>query len=113
LDDVDLPFGRLRLRPSGGAGGQKGLADILEHLDRRDVPRLRVGVDRPPGATDTRDHVLAPFTAEQRLALPDLLERASDAVIVALGEGIEAAMGRFNPDPAAKDGGSGPAEPVQ
>jgi PTH1 family peptidyl-tRNA hydrolase len=104
LDDVDLPFGRLRLRPAGGAGGQKGLADVLERLGRRDVPRLRVGVDRPPGTGDTRDHVLAPFSTEQRAALPEILERASDALVVALGEGLAVAMGRFNSDPGANPG---------
>lgn len=105
LDDVDLPFGLLRLRPSGGTGGQKGLADVLERLGRRDVPRLRVGVGRPPESTDTRDHVLAPFTAEERAALPALLERACDAVTATLHSGVASAMNRFNREPGSEDGG--------
>jgi PTH1 family peptidyl-tRNA hydrolase len=96
LDDVDLPFGRLRLRPSGGAGGHRGLAHILECLDRSDVPRLRFGVGRPAGSTETADHVLAPFSAEETALLPAAIERASAAASVALRSGVVAAMNAFN-----------------
>lgn len=111
FDDVDLPFGRLRLRPSGGAGGHRGLADVLARLGTHDVPRLRFGVGRPPDDGDTKDHVLAGFSADERERLPDLLGRASEAAAVALREGVLSAMNRFNRDPEAAAGsGTEPAE---
>jgi len=104
LDDVDLPFGRLRLRAGGGAGGHRGLADVIERVGRRDLPRLRFGVGRPPGGGDTAAHVLAPFSAEEEAALPGLLERAGRAVEDALRRGVPQAMNRVNrpePEPTA------------
>ncbi|MCL4684284.1 aminoacyl-tRNA hydrolase [Myxococcota bacterium] len=95
-DDLDLPFGRLRIRPGGGAGGQKGLADIQARLGRSDFPRLRVGIGRPPAGEDPVEYVLAPFDAGQRAALPELLDRAADAVEAILVDGVQRAMNRFN-----------------
>ena len=96
LDDVDLPFGRLRLRGSGGAAGQKGLAHIIERLGRDDLPRLRFGVGRPTLPIDTADWVLERFAPEQEQALPGLLATAADALDAWLCLGLEAAMNRFN-----------------
>ena len=101
LDDVDLPFGRLRLRAGGGAGGQRGLTDIIEQLGRRDFARLRFGVGRPAADQETADHVLEAFTAEERERLPALVERAALAAAVALRSGVAAAMNEFNRDPEA------------
>ncbi len=98
-DDVDLPFGRLRLRPGGGAGGHRGLAHILERLDRRDVPRLRFGVGRSQADLETAQYVLLPFTEEEERLLPARLDRAVDAALAALRAGITAAMNDFNHDP--------------
>jgi len=104
LDDVDLPFGRLRLRPAGSAGGHRGLADVLGHLGRRDVPRLRFGVGRPPEGRETVDYVLDPFSAQEERALPRLLERAAGAVRDALRQGVVRAMEHTNraPEPPAE-----------
>ncbi len=99
LDDVDLPFGRLRLRPAGGAGGHRGLADVIERLATRDFPRLRVGVGRPPEGGDTADHVLEAFSSAERARLPALLDRAALALERALRVGVAAAMNEFNRDP--------------
>ena len=102
IDDVDLPFGRLRVRASGGAGGHRGLSDIvacLADLDVVSIPRLRFGVGRPEAGGDTAAHVLEPFSALEELQLPDQLQRASEALEIALREGIPAAMTRFNRDP--------------
>jgi len=98
-DDLDLPFGRLRVRPGGGAGGHNGLADIQERLGRNDFPRLRFGVGRPLDATDTADWVLQAFAPDEEAALPDLLMRAVQAATAALCDGIEAAMNAWNGDP--------------
>lgn len=96
LDDADLPFGRLRLRGSGSDGGHNGLADVLEQLGRRDVPRLRVGIGRPAVPMETADFVLARFSPEEDAALPALLDRAADAVECFLRDGLAPAMNRFN-----------------
>jgi len=108
LDDVDLPFGRLRLRPSGGAGGHRGLADLIESLGRRELPRLRFGVGRPPADRETADHVLEGFSAAERALLPERIERAVEALETALIAGVRAAMNAFNRDPDASE--SAPAD---
>jgi peptidyl-tRNA hydrolase, PTH1 family len=100
-DDLDLPFGRLRIRPSGGAGGHRGLADVQDRLRRRDFPRLRFGIGRPPPGEDPVDYVLAPFDAEQSAALAAALAAAADAVEGILADGVERAMNRFNASPGA------------
>jgi len=102
VDDVDLPFGRLRLRPSGGAGGQRGLADVIAVLGRQDFARLRFGIGRPEGGMETADWVLSRFSPEEAEILAGRVEAAAEACEVALLEGVAAAMNRFNPDPAAE-----------
>jgi PTH1 family peptidyl-tRNA hydrolase len=104
LDDVDLPFGRLRLRRAGGSGGHRGLADVIERLARDDFARLRFGVGRPTGGRDTRYHVLEDFSVEEERALLELVARAANAVTLALTAGIAAAMDRYNPDPVPPAG---------
>ncbi len=96
LDDADLPFGRLRLRAGGGDGGHRGLADVIETLGRRDLPRLRFGIGRPSLPMETADFVLARFSPEEEKALPGHLDRAAEAVETFLGAGIAEAMNRFN-----------------
>lgn len=95
-DDLDLPFGKLRLRPSGGAGGHHGLSDIRECLGRSDFPRLRFGIGRPPPDADAVDYVLAPFDAAETQRLPERLDAACDAIEAALAEGVARAMNRVN-----------------
>ncbi len=101
FDDVDLSFGRLRLRPAGGAGGHRGLADVIESLERESFPRLRFGVGRPERGYETRDHVLQGFSLDEERALPDLVARAAEAVAVTLTLGVDTAMNRYNADPEA------------
>jgi PTH1 family peptidyl-tRNA hydrolase len=96
LDDADLPFGRLRLRGAGSDGGHNGLADVLERLGRRDVPRLRIGIGRPAAPMDTAHFVLSKHSPEEEAALPALLDRVGDAVECFLREGLAPAMNRFN-----------------
>ena len=71
-DDLDLPFGSLRLRPLGGTGGQKGMESIVDKLGTRDFPRLRMGIGRPPGRMDPADYVLQNFDASQQDFLPEM-----------------------------------------
>lgn len=95
-DDLDLPFGTLRLRPSGGAGGHRGLADVIDAVGSGEFPRLRFGIGRPPAGEDPIDWVLAPFDAEEEEALPARVDEAVDALETLLADGVTQAMNRFN-----------------
>ncbi|WP_120002960.1 aminoacyl-tRNA hydrolase [Nesterenkonia muleiensis] len=96
-DEVDLDFGRLKLKRGGSEGGHNGLKSISEHLDgNRDYLRLRVGVGRPPGQMDTSAHVLQKFSAEEQKELPGVIDRAADAVESVLLEGLTTAQNRFH-----------------
>jgi len=99
-DDMDLPTGRLRLRPRGGGGGHRGISDILGELDTKEIPRLRVGVGHPGSAEAVVDWVLDAFSPEEEAnVLPELLERAADAVEATIRDGVTTAMGQFNAAP--------------
>ena len=102
-DDVALPLGRLRLRPGGSAGGQKGMESVLHGLGTDAVPRLRIGVGPQPPGMDSAAFVLEPFGADEEKALPAVLETAVAAVRVAVAEGLEAAMNRFNVRPSGTE----------
>ena len=97
-DDVDLPLGRLRIRPRGGAGGHRGVESIIQAVGSQEFARLRVGIGRPPlmGEEGLRDYVLSDFTPEETAALNELLPRVAEAILCVLEEGVEAAMNRFN-----------------
>ena len=94
LDDLDLPVGRIRLRPGGGAGGHNGLHSITRSLGTDAYPRLRLGIGRPPG--EAVEHVLTGFTGEEAPAFDRALERAADAAEEWVRHGIEYAMTHFN-----------------
>ena len=95
-DDLSLPFGELRLRPSGSAGGHNGLKSIINDLGSNQFSRLRLGIDGPQGAADTVDYVLANFTPAEKKALPDFINHALDCVTCWVTEGAQVAMNRFN-----------------
>jgi PTH1 family peptidyl-tRNA hydrolase len=80
-DDLDLPFGTVRVRQRGRAGGHHGMESVLATLGTLDVRRVKVGVGRPAARDAVVDWVLAPFDAEERAALPDVLERAADRAL--------------------------------
>jgi PTH1 family peptidyl-tRNA hydrolase len=105
FDDLDLPFGRLRLRPDGGAGGHRGMQDVIARLGGGDFPRLRVGIGRPPPEMDPVAYVLARFAPEERRQLPALLDAAAGALDATLRDGVTMAMNRVNQlrSPAEKD----------
>ncbi len=95
-DDLDLPFGKLRLRWKGGAGGHNGLRSIIERLGTQEFARIRVGIGRPPGQKGARDYVLEHFTADEQQELPILCGEVADALEMAVKDNFEAAMNRYN-----------------
>ena len=100
-DDLNLDLGELRLRRGGSAGGQKGLRSIVGHLGTPEFARLRLGIGRLEAGGDATSHVLSPFRRSELGTVEEMVDRAADAVEVALADGLEAAMNRCNarPDP--------------
>jgi PTH1 family peptidyl-tRNA hydrolase len=102
-DELDLPFGALRLRMRGSAGTHNGMRSIVRLLGTEEFPRLRIGIGAGPPGRDAARYVLSRFTPEEEQALPGILERAADAVELVAREGFVAAMNRVNapaPKPA-------------
>ncbi len=95
-DDLDLPFCTIRMRPGGGAGGQKGIKSTIEQLGTPEFARLRLGIDRPPGRMDAAAYVLQDFTQKELLTVSETLDRAADAALTWVIEGLNAAMNKFN-----------------
>ncbi len=98
-DDVDLPLGRIRLKRGGGAAGQKGVLSIADALRSQDFMRVRIGVSRPPDRDEMVDYVLNGFTPKERERLGAVLNRAADAVMALVRDGLEAAMTEYNRAP--------------
>lgn len=101
-DDLDIPFGHLRLRKEGGSGGARGMASIIERLGTKEFPRLRIGIGRPGGSHDAADYVLEDFSRPEQQILPEILACVESAVRLFISGGIDAAMNRFN-GPVAKE----------
>jgi PTH1 family peptidyl-tRNA hydrolase len=95
-DDIDLPVGAIRIRPTGGAAGQKGLISIIDRLGTEDFPRMRLGIGRPPGSKMAADYVLRDFSKSDQVMIKQVLERGVDAVKVFMRLGITTAMNQFN-----------------
>lgn len=96
FDDVSLEIGKLRLRKSGSAGGQKGMKSVIEQLGTQDIPRLRLGIGPKPEKFDLADFVLSRFTSSEEVLLEKSLEKAVEAIELFLTGGIECAMNKFN-----------------
>ena len=95
-DELDLPLGRLRLRPDGSHGGHNGMRDIIQALGSREFARLRLGVGRPPRGEDSADYVLSSFTPDERPIVESMLDEAVGTLELVLREGIERAMNECN-----------------
>lgn len=95
-DELDLPFGTIRLKLGGGDNGHNGLRSVTAHLGTRDYYRVRIGIGRPPGRMDPAAYVLRDFPAPERKELPLLLERAADAVETLLADGLTVAQNLFH-----------------
>jgi peptidyl-tRNA hydrolase, PTH1 family len=95
-DELDLPFGTIRLKRGGGDNGHNGLRSVTAHLGTRDYYRVRIGIGRPPGRMDPAAYVLRDFAAPEREELPLLLDRAADAVEMLMTSGLAAAQNAFH-----------------
>ncbi|MEU3014804.1 aminoacyl-tRNA hydrolase [Nocardia asteroides] len=91
-DELDLPFGTIKLKQGGGEGGHNGLRSISQALTTKDYLRTRIGIGRPPGRQDPADYVLKPFAAPERKEVPVIVEQAADAVELLLKVGLESAQ---------------------
>jgi len=99
-DEIDLPFGTIRLKCGGGDAGHNGIKSVASALRTAEFNRVRVGVGRPPGRRVAADHVLGDFTKTERKELPLLIERAADAVEALIDHGLAAAQNEFHTSPS-------------
>jgi len=103
VDEVALPFGRLRARARGSAGGHNGLKSVAEQLGTTEFARLRLGVGRGDARRDLADHVLSMFEADERIALDEFVTLAADAAEMFAVNGIDKVMNVYNSDVTAPD----------
>lgn len=102
-DELDLPLGKVRLRPGGSAAGHNGLKSVIQHLHTDEVPRLRVGIGKPVHQRgENISHVLGTPPTDERIELASSEEHAVEAILLLLSQGIEAAMNVVNTDPEAQ-----------
>jgi PTH1 family peptidyl-tRNA hydrolase len=97
-DELDIPFGAVRLKLGGGDNGHNGLRSITQALGTRDYYRVRFGIGRPPGRMDAADYVLRDFTAAERKELPLFIERAADAAETLIAKGLADAQNIYHTD---------------
>lgn len=95
-DDMDLPVGRLRIRPEGSSGGQKGMDSIVYHLSSDNFPRIRIGIGRPEGKKDAAGHVLGKISDEEVDKIKAVIETAAEAALLIVTQGVDMAMNRHN-----------------
>ncbi|MBX3423817.1 MAG: aminoacyl-tRNA hydrolase [Pirellulaceae bacterium] len=95
-DDLSLPVGKVRVRPQGSAGGQKGLADILQQLGSLQIPRLRIGIGAVPDHWDGADYVLSRFRDDERPVIAHSVERACSAIEAWCQHDLQYCMNHFN-----------------
>jgi peptidyl-tRNA hydrolase, PTH1 family len=95
-DDLDIPYGSIRIRPKGGPGGQGGMASTISQLGTKDFPRLRIGIGRPPGRMDPAAYVLQDFSREEMKVLSEIVDRAAEAALEFVKNGLNAAMNKYN-----------------
>jgi PTH1 family peptidyl-tRNA hydrolase len=94
-DEIDLPFGTLRIREKGGSGGHNGMRSVIDKVGR-DFPRIRLGVDRPPGRMDPADYVLSDFREEEWPLVDEMIATAVGAIEMIISDGLDLAMTQYN-----------------
>ena len=95
-DDFSLPLGKLRMRPKGSSGGQKGLANAIKHLGTEEIPRLRFGIGPPPENWDVADYVLSKFAKDEQKEVEHAVEVAANAAVDWVVDGTTECMNRYN-----------------
>jgi len=97
-DELDIPFGEVRLKQGGGHAGHNGLRSLIERFGTNEFARLRVGIGRPPAGFrgEVADYVLQPFSSDERISLPDILKRAVDSVLDVLARGLGPATNKLH-----------------
>lgn len=95
-DELDLELGQVRLKQGGGTAGHNGLKDVAERLGSKDFTRVRIGVGRPPGRQPARDYVLKRFRSEEADDAAGAIERAADAIVDLVEDGLETAQNRHH-----------------
>jgi PTH1 family peptidyl-tRNA hydrolase len=95
-DDVDLVFGRIKIKQKGGDGGHRGIMSLIDAFGRDDFVRLRIGIGRPAPSLSVTDHVLSGFSPEEESLLNEVLDTACQATVAVIRWGAAAAMNRFN-----------------
>lgn len=95
-DDLDLPLGTLRIRPTGSTAGQRGMESITKMIGTQDFPRMRLGINRPPGQMDPKDYVLKNFLPNEEELKKIVIQQAIEAIECYLSDGLTAAMNRYN-----------------
>jgi len=100
-DELDIPFGAVRLKLGGGDNGHLGIRSTTQALGTRDYYRVRFGIGRPPGRMDPAAFVLRDFSAAERKDLPFLIDRCADATEALITQGLTAAQGLYHTEPVA------------
>jgi peptidyl-tRNA hydrolase, PTH1 family len=95
-DDLDIPFGTIRIRPKGGPGGQGGMASAISQLGTKDFPRLRIGIGRPSGRMDPAAYFIQNFSREELKVLSEIVDRAAEAALEFVKNGLDSAMNKYN-----------------
>ena len=95
-DDLDLPFGTIRVKAGGGPGGHKGLISIIDHMGDADFTRVRLGIGKPDRREMVESYVLSPFSSEEMNGLPQVITAATEILTEMLSSGIQAAMCKYH-----------------
>lgn len=95
-DDLDLPLGTLRIRPSGSTAGQRGMESITKMIGSQEFPRMRLGISRPPGQMDPKDYVLKNFLSNEEEMKKIVIQQAIEAIETFISDGLTSAMNKYN-----------------
>lgn len=95
-DDMDIPLGTIRIRAGGGPGGHRGMGSVIDELGTQEIPRLRIGIGRPPLNVDEVNYVLGVFTEQEASVIQDVRAQVMEAVSCILSHGLEVSMSYFN-----------------